>query len=42
MEAAYVGGLVVLFLVGLSLFVVGFLVVVIKGCGGLLLGNILH
>ena len=42
MEAGYVGGLEVLFLSGLSLFVVGFLVVVTRGCGGLLVGDILH
>ena len=42
MEAGYVGGLGVLFLSGLSLFVVGFLVVVTSGCGGLLVGDILH
>ena len=42
MEAGYVGGLRVLFLSGLSLFVVGFLVVITRGCGGLLVGDILH
>ena len=42
MEAWYVGGLGVIFLSGLSLFVVGFLVVVTRGCGGLLVGDILH
>ena len=42
MEAGCVGGLGVLFLNGLSLVVVGFLVVVTRGCGGLLVGNILH
>ena len=42
MEAGYVGGLGVLFLSGLLLFVVGFLVVVTRGCGGLLVGDILH
>ena len=42
MEAGYVGWLEVLFLSGLSLFVVGFLVVVTRGCGGLLVGDILH
>ena len=42
MEAGYVGGLEVLFLSALSLFVVGFLVVVTRGCGGLLVGDILH
>ena len=42
MEAGCVGGLGVLFLGGLSLFVVGFLVVVTRGCGGLLVGDILH
>ena len=42
MEAGYVGGLGVLFLSGLPLFVVGFLVAVTRGCGGLLVGDILH
>ena len=42
MEAGYVGGLGVLFFGGLSLFVVGFQVVVTRGCGGLLVGDILH
>ena len=42
MEAGYVGELEVLFLSGLSHFVVGFLVVVTRGCGGLLVGDILH
>ena len=42
MEAGCVGGLGVLFLGGLSLFVIGFLVVVTGGCGGLLVGDILH
>ena len=42
MEAGYVGGLEVLFLSGLSLFVVGFLVVVTSGCGGFLVGDILY
>ena len=42
MEAGYVGGLGVLFLSGLSHFVIGFLVVVTRGCGGLLVGDILH
>ena len=42
MEAGYVGGLEVLFLSGLLLFVVGFLVVVTRGCSGLLVGDILH
>ena len=42
MEAGYVGGLEVLFLSGLSLFVVRFLVVVTRVCGGLLVGDILH
>ena len=39
MEAEYVGVLGVLFLGGLSLFVVGFRVVVTRGCGGLLVGD---
>ena len=42
MEAGCVGGLGVLVLSGLSLFVVGFLVVVTGGCGGLLVGGIVH
>ena len=42
METEYVGGLGVLFLTGLMLCVVGFLVVVTRGCGGLLVGDILH
>ena len=42
MEAGYVGWLRDLFLSGLSLFVVGFLVVVTRECGGLLVGDILH
>ena len=42
MKAGYVGGLAVLALCGLSLFVIGFLVVVTRGCGGLLVGDILH
>ena len=42
MEAGYVGGLEVLFLSGLSIFVVGFLVVVTRGCGGLLVSDSLH
>ena len=42
MEAEYVGGLGVLFLSGLSLFLVGFQVVITRGCGGLLAGDILH
>ena len=42
MEAGYVGGLGVLFLGGLSLFVVGFMIVITRGCGGLLVGDILH
>ena len=42
MKAGCVGGLGVLFLNGLSLFVVAFLVVVTRGCGGLLVGDILH
>ena len=42
MEAGCVGGLGVLFLGGLSLCVVGFMVVVTRGCGGLLVGDILH
>ena len=42
MDAVYVGGLGVLFLRGLSHFVVGFLVVVTRGCGELLVGDILH
>ena len=42
MEAVYVGGLGVFFLGGVSHFVVGFIVVVSRGCGGLLVGDILH
>ena len=42
MEAGYFGWLGLLFLSGLSLSVVGFLVVVTRGCGGLLVGDILH
>ena len=42
MKAGYVRGLGVLFLSGLSLFVVGFLDVGTRGCGGLLVGDILH
>ena len=42
MEAGYVGVLGVLFLGGLTLFVVGFRVIVTRWCGGLLVGDILH
>ena len=42
MEAGYVGVLGVLFLGGLTLFVVGFRVVVTRGCGGLLVSDILQ
>ena len=42
MEAGNVGRLEVLLLSVLSVFVVGFLVVVTRGCSGLLVGDILH
>ena len=42
MEARCIGGLAVLVLGGLSLFVVGIMVVVTRGWGGLLGSDVLH